>query len=106
MLQNFFNELEASGQTVESFFKEFCIISKYEEYDEDDYDDYEDEDSGFGDEEDKSSSDRDEEGAVSGPAKEQFLSIDIDLGLSPWANSGQYYDQKKSAAAKEEKTVR
>ncbi|OCL12635.1 hypothetical protein AOQ84DRAFT_333943 [Glonium stellatum] len=33
------------------------------------------------------------------------LAIDIDLGLSPWANASQYYDQKKSAAVKEEKTV-
>ena len=33
------------------------------------------------------------------------LTIDIDLGLSPWANASQYYDQKKSAAVKEEKTV-
>ncbi|OCK78154.1 hypothetical protein K432DRAFT_427460 [Lepidopterella palustris CBS 459.81] len=33
------------------------------------------------------------------------LTIDIDLGLTPWANASQYYDQKKSAAVKEEKTV-
>ncbi|KAH0565781.1 hypothetical protein GP486_000826 [Trichoglossum hirsutum] len=33
------------------------------------------------------------------------LSIDIDLGLSPWANARQYYDQKRNAAAKEQKTL-
>jgi predicted ribosome quality control (RQC) complex YloA/Tae2 family protein len=33
------------------------------------------------------------------------LSIDIDLALSPWANSTEYYDQKKTAASKEDRTV-
>lgn len=33
------------------------------------------------------------------------LSIDIDLALSPWANARQYYDQKKTAAVKERKTL-
>lgn len=37
--------------------------------------------------------------------KQQLLNIDIDLGLSPWANATQYYDQKKVAAVKEEKTA-
>lgn len=32
------------------------------------------------------------------------LPIDIDLGLSPWANASQYYDQKRTAADKEERT--
>jgi predicted ribosome quality control (RQC) complex YloA/Tae2 family protein len=32
------------------------------------------------------------------------LTIDIDLGLSPWSNATQYYDQKKAAALKEQKT--
>lgn len=35
----------------------------------------------------------------------QFLAIDIDLALTPWANASNYYDQKKSAAEKEQKTV-
>ena len=35
----------------------------------------------------------------------QPLNIDIDLALSPWANARQYYDQKKTAAAKEQKTL-
>lgn len=33
------------------------------------------------------------------------LAIDIDLGLSAWANSSEYFDQKKSAAGKEERTA-
>ena len=31
--------------------------------------------------------------------------MDIDLGLSPWANATQYYDQKRAAAVKEQKTA-
>jgi predicted ribosome quality control (RQC) complex YloA/Tae2 family protein len=33
------------------------------------------------------------------------LTIDIDLGLSPWANASQYYDQKKQASEKAERTA-
>src|ERR1700722_28527 len=33
------------------------------------------------------------------------LPIDVDLALSPWANARQYYEQKKSAAVKEQKTI-
>ncbi|VUC33149.1 unnamed protein product [Clonostachys rosea] len=32
------------------------------------------------------------------------LSIDINLGLSPWSNAREYYDQRKTAAVKEERT--
>ncbi|KAF3480336.1 serologically defined colon cancer antigen 1 [Arthroderma uncinatum] len=35
----------------------------------------------------------------------EIASIDIDLGISPWANARQYYDEKKIAAVKEEKTL-
>ena len=38
------------------------------------------------------------------PKEDQRLTVDIDLALSPWANARQYYDQKKFAAVKEEKT--
>lgn len=38
-------------------------------------------------------------------AASRMLSIDIDLGLSPWANASQYYDQKKQASEKEQRTV-
>ncbi|KAL8908035.1 MAG: hypothetical protein Q9171_005616 [Xanthocarpia ochracea] len=33
------------------------------------------------------------------------LAVDIDLALSPWSNARQYYDQKKTAASKEQKTL-
>ncbi|EEP76126.1 predicted protein [Uncinocarpus reesii 1704] len=36
----------------------------------------------------------------------EVLSIDIDLALTPWANASQYYDQKKTAAMKEDKTIK
>ena len=48
----------------------------------------------------------DESAAAKKPAEqEKRLSIDIDLALSPWANARQYYDQKKTAAQKETKTM-
>ncbi|KAK1818702.1 hypothetical protein LTR12_006887 [Friedmanniomyces endolithicus] len=33
------------------------------------------------------------------------LAIDIDLALSPWVNARQYYDQKRTAAEKKERTA-
>ena len=33
------------------------------------------------------------------------LAVDVDLSLSPWSNARQYYDQKKTAAVKEQKTL-
>lgn len=36
---------------------------------------------------------------------EAKLAIDVDLALSPWSNARQYYDQKKVAAVKEQKTL-
>ena len=33
------------------------------------------------------------------------LAVDVDLALSPWSNARQYYDQKKTAAVKEQKTL-
>ncbi len=36
---------------------------------------------------------------------EARLTIDIDLSLSPWSNARQYYEQKKVAAVKEQKTL-
>ncbi|KAL1955348.1 hypothetical protein VTO42DRAFT_8630 [Malbranchea cinnamomea] len=56
------------------------------------------------DESEELSSDE-EEKETSRTAKQQPLAIDIDLGLSPWANARQYYEQKKTAAVKEEKTL-
>ncbi|KAF2821814.1 hypothetical protein CC86DRAFT_410893 [Ophiobolus disseminans] len=42
---------------------------------------------------------------VSKAPTHERLAIDIDLALSPWANSTEYYDQKKTAASKEDRTV-
>jgi predicted ribosome quality control (RQC) complex YloA/Tae2 family protein len=36
---------------------------------------------------------------------EKRLAIDINLALSPWSNAREYYDQKRSAAIKEQKTL-
>ncbi|KAL8721770.1 MAG: hypothetical protein Q9225_001619 [Loekoesia sp. 1 TL-2023] len=49
----------------------------------------------------------DEESTKIKPLKvtDQRLAIDIDLALSPWSNARQYYDQKKTAAIKEQKTI-
>lgn len=38
-------------------------------------------------------------------AKSRMLSIDIDLSLTPWANATQYYEQKKHASEKQQRTV-
>ncbi|KAL8963629.1 MAG: hypothetical protein Q9193_000122 [Seirophora villosa] len=45
--------------------------------------------------------------AKSKPAKAaaKQLTVDVDLALSPWSNARQYYDQKKTAAVKEQKTI-
>ncbi|KAF2877923.1 hypothetical protein BDV95DRAFT_480316 [Massariosphaeria phaeospora] len=39
------------------------------------------------------------------PAARPKLAIDIDLGLTAWANSTEYFDQKKTAAGKKERTA-
>ncbi|KAF2711713.1 hypothetical protein K504DRAFT_453512 [Pleomassaria siparia CBS 279.74] len=39
------------------------------------------------------------------PATKPKLAIDVDLGLTAWANSTEYFDQKRSAADKEVRTV-
>jgi predicted ribosome quality control (RQC) complex YloA/Tae2 family protein len=68
---------------------------------------------GSGDEgyESSSVSEESDEDAPSSTAKKaskvpqaKKLAIDINLGLSAWANSSEYYDHKKSAAGKEERT--
>ncbi|EGC46417.1 DUF814 domain-containing protein [Histoplasma capsulatum var. duboisii H88] len=58
-------------------------------------------------EEQESSEDEDsgKKPGVSKKTRQPLLSIDIDLGISPWANARQYYEQKKAAAVKEEKTL-
>ncbi|KAL4807286.1 telomere recombination-domain-containing protein [Aspergillus unguis] len=54
---------------------------------------------------DDSEDESEEEREPSPQKKPQGLTIDIDLGLTPWANATQYYDQKRTAAVKAEKTT-
>ena len=70
----------------------------------------EDEDEGYkSEEDDQTDSEYDsDDGASVKPAAapaEKRLSIDIDLAITPWQNARQYYDQKKVAAVKEQKTM-
>lgn len=44
-------------------------------------------------------------GKKSTSSADKRLTIDIDLALTPWQNARQYYDQKKQAASKEQKTM-
>lgn len=66
-----------------------------EEEEEDENFDYDTDDEAPGD---------DAETSKSQPAAKN-LEIDINLGLSPWNNAREYYDQKRTAAEKQEKTV-
>ncbi|EAW06414.1 putative DUF814 domain protein [Aspergillus clavatus NRRL 1] len=57
----------------------------------------------FSDDESEEDSESEEQEAIK--KAPEMLTIDIDLGLSPWANATQYYEQKKMAAVKEQKTA-
>lgn len=57
------------------------------------------------DESEEESEDEEQEEAKAAERQSALLTIDIDLGLTPWANASQYYDQKKVAAAKQQKTA-
>jgi hypothetical protein len=54
-------------------------------------------------------SDSEDEASINKVAKQKMpekrLAIDINLALSPWSNAREYYDQKKTAADKEKKTL-
>lgn len=63
-----------------------------------------------GNETDNDVSESEDEGAQKSKPKttatpETRLAVDVDLALSPWSNARQYYDQKKVAAVKEQKTL-
>ncbi|EGE03434.1 DUF814 domain-containing protein [Trichophyton equinum CBS 127.97] len=80
-----------------------------EEESEEEEEEEEEDDDGYGDDEYERPSQKKQ---LTKPLKEKKemkdtrLSIDIDLGISPWANARQYYDEKKIAAVKEEKTLK
>ncbi|RYO75405.1 hypothetical protein DL764_010453 [Monosporascus ibericus] len=67
----------------------------------------EDEDDDDGDETDSAVSDSSYAGTPASKQKapDRRLAIDIHLGLSPWGNAREYYEEKKVAAVKQEKTV-
>jgi predicted ribosome quality control (RQC) complex YloA/Tae2 family protein len=69
-----------------------------EEFEPEEDDPYEtdDDDSAIGDDEGSS--------AAKGKQTSKALNVEINLGLSPWSNAREYFDQRKSAASKEEKT--
>ncbi|KAF7197386.1 Nuclear export mediator factor Nemf [Pseudocercospora fuligena] len=55
---------------------------------------------------DSEPSDSEDEDAQTAPAptQDKRLTIDIDLAASAWSNARQYYDQKRTAASKQERT--
>jgi predicted ribosome quality control (RQC) complex YloA/Tae2 family protein len=73
------------------------------------YDDVADDDEEMADETDSEASDSEseEKPAAKGRAKpeDKRLAVDIDLAQSPWANARLYYDQRRTATVKQEKTV-
>ncbi|KAF3928345.1 hypothetical protein AA313_de0210388 [Arthrobotrys entomopaga] len=71
------------------FMENIVVIKLYEEEEEEDD---EDDESGSEDEEEKEK-------------KQVSLDIDIDLALTGYANARTYYEQKRSAAVKEERTL-
>ncbi|KAJ4140268.1 hypothetical protein NW768_001624 [Fusarium equiseti] len=70
-----------------------------EEFEQEEDDPYEtdDDDSALGEDENTSP-------AAKGKQTDRALSVEINLGLSPWSNAREYFDQRKTAAVKEEKT--
>ncbi|KAL4910321.1 hypothetical protein BDW74DRAFT_173777 [Aspergillus multicolor] len=58
----------------------------------------------FSDDESEDSEEEEEKEAANSKGKSEGLTIDIDLGMSPWANATQYFEQKRVAAVKAEKT--
>lgn len=72
---------------------------------------FDDEDDFAGNESDSSVSDGDvdraerEEVLKTVRLSESRIAVDVDLGLSPWSNARLYYEQKKTAAIKEQKTL-
>lgn len=71
------------------------------------YDDDADDDADITDEEVSDSDAEEERRNITKPKPpiDPRLSVDIDLALSAWSNARQYYDQKKTAAVKEQKTI-
>lgn len=71
----------------------------------DEEDDEEEKETDSSDESDSDSENEEWERQQRADAKSRMLSIDIDLSLTPWANATQYYEQKKTASGKQQRTV-
>ncbi|KAM0719307.1 hypothetical protein Q7P37_005212 [Cladosporium fusiforme] len=73
------------------------------------YDMVDDEDEDMADETDSEASDSEAEDTPASKsrakAEDKRLAIDIDLAQSPWANARLYYDQRRTATVKQEKTA-
>ncbi|KAJ5171907.1 hypothetical protein N7492_004500 [Penicillium capsulatum] len=68
-------------------------------------DEDEDEEIDSSEDEDSESESEAKENQQRADAASKILSIDIDLGLTPWANATQLYEQKKQASEKEQRTA-
>ena len=64
-----------------------------------------DDDSTYATDSDVSNTEDDEPEETTPKAVDKRLAIDINLALSPWSNAREYYDHKKSAAEKQQKTL-
>lgn len=60
-----------------------------------------------GDETDSEASNSDADRAIpfEGALVDKHVAVDVNLALSPWSNARQYYEQKKTAVAKEQRTL-
>ena len=75
------------------------------EADFDEEDDYEGDETGSDVSDSENEKSKPVKGAKPGKPEDRRLAVDVDLALSPWSNARQYYDQKKTAAVKEQKTL-
>lgn len=54
---------------------------------------------------DSDDSESDDDAGIDSKEKSQRLHVDINLGVSPWVNAREYYDERKTAVVKEQKTA-
>ncbi|MCJ1413692.1 hypothetical protein MMC32_000016 [Xylographa parallela] len=71
----------------------------------DDEDDFDGDETGSDVSESEDENSKPSRGAKPAKSEDRRLAVDVDLALSPWSNARQYYDQKKTAAVKEQKTL-
>lgn len=81
------------------------LLLAEEDVNEEEEDDTEEDDHTSSEEESDEEEGSESEGEHKGKASDPRLAIEVNLGLTPFANAREYYDQKKVAAVKEQKTV-